>query len=493
MQTAARSLALILMLALAAHRVGAEPEPELDSAALVQPALLSGPGYSVSPQAQVHGYMARFTVQTAFGPVTAESVELLAVRAAEMPALEAMERASRSDAFAHAIAERGRKSGNAVVQVISHPIATLTGLPAGVARYFVKKVKSWTNRAQSVSDRGAREFGNAGDPYRAPDGAFTAARQPLPDDPAPAPKDKAWYARLGHESVREAKRQLDYGQMRRELAKHVGVDPYTTNPLIAARLDDLSWAAVAGNLGTKTTLAAVGGAAGEALSNGGTLNDLVWKLDPDDLKEANRQRLAVWCSDDFSVRQFLRRGGFTESLRTSLADGLDALRPTTGCNDLIEVATTTHSELEARYLVNALRLLQRHAPSGGEIHVLGAALAYLTPDRQWYLPLPLDWLSWNPQMQEFFDQSPFRENHKTVLVAGEVTITAQRELGQRGWNLQVRAPYQGAPPYASFVLQSEIAPQPETACSAEAAGLRDVDPYLDRTASATGRCAVLSP
>jgi hypothetical protein len=36
---------------------------------------------------------------------------------------------------------------------------------------------------------------------------------------------------------------------------------------------------------------------------------------------------------------------------------------------------------------------------------------------------------------------------KTVLIAGEASMTAQRKLTDRGWNLVLRAPYEGAPAY----------------------------------------------
>ncbi|HVJ63557.1 MAG TPA: hypothetical protein VM555_12700, partial [Tahibacter sp.] len=113
--------ALLLATTLAA---AGEPEPVLDAAAIVQPSLLSGPNYSVAPQAQVHGFMARFDVTTPFGPLVATSVEMLAVRAAELPAIEALERAAKTEAFAHALADRAKKTGSAVWQVVANPIDT---------------------------------------------------------------------------------------------------------------------------------------------------------------------------------------------------------------------------------------------------------------------------------------------------------------------------------------------------------------------------------
>lgn len=448
----ATAAALVLAAAAARAELPFEREPTLDAAAIVQPALLSAPNATVAPEAVVHGYMARFALDTPFGPLSAESVELLAIRQAEIPAIETLERAGRSSAFAHAFGEKFRKTGKSVWQVVTHPVDTLAGLPAGVARYFRKQVQRWGNRAQSLSDRAAREFGADGDPFRQTQAPMSSARAPLPGSTAQKP-DKPWYGSIGKEIGREAKRQVDYSKMRREMARHLGVDPSSSNPLLRERLDTLAWAAVVGNFSGGAALDAVGGTAAEVISVGGRLNALVWELDEENLRERNRTRLARWCSDEFAVRQFLRRGGFSDSLRTAVADELDALKPARGCNDLVEIGAGTRSELEARYLLNALRLLRRHGTPGGELFVVGAAIAWRDGNGRLLLPLPLDWLSWTPDIGEFFATTQFRVEDKTVLVAGEVSTTAQRALAARGWQLEWRAGYDGAPAYADDLSQ----------------------------------------
>lgn len=430
-----------------------ESEPRLDAAAIVQPALLSAPRATVAPEAQVHGYMARFTLDTPFGPLAAESVEMLAIRQAEIPAIETLEQASRRGAFAHALGEKFKKTGKSIWQVVSHPVDTVTGLPAGVARYFRKQIERWSNRAQSLSDRAARELGQDGNPFGGAQTPMASTRAPLPGTAVEKP-DKPWYGSVGKEIGREAKRQLDYSKMRRLIAKHLGVDPSTSNPLLRERLDTLAWAAVAGNFSAGTALDAVGGTAAEVLSVGGKLNELVWELDEENLRERNRERLSRWCSDEFALRQFLRRGGFNDSLRTALADELDLLQPEKGCNDLIEIGAGTRSELEARYLVNALRLLRSRQAGRGELFVVGAALAWRSSDgSRLLLPLPLDWLSWTPDMGEFFAARQFRVEDKSVLIGGEASTGAQRALARRGWNLELRTPYAGAPAYAEDLSQ----------------------------------------
>ena len=123
---------------------------------------------------------------------------------------------------------------------------------------------------------------------------------------------------------------------------------------------------------------------------------------------------------------------------------------TDGCNSLIELAATTRAEVEARYLVDALKSIRQRvsAPAGGKLLVLGAALAWRSAEGVIVLPLPVDYLTWSHDIGEFFDQGEFGVRNKTVLIAGEASMTMQRKLTDRGWNLVVRAPYDDAPAYA---------------------------------------------
>jgi hypothetical protein len=463
MHSATRLNCLVLALACAvghAQQEG-EPEPFLQAPALVQPALLSGPNFRVVPETEVRGYMAHFVIDTQFGPLHADSVELLAVREAEIPALEALDRASRSDAFAHAIAARARKTEAAVAHVVEHPVDTITGLPQGVVRYLRKQIDTWSGRAQSVSDRTAQELENKGDPYRAPNGPMTSARA-VPRDPAVVEdkKNRAWYARAGNETEREAKRYLKYSEQRREMAKFLGVDPYSSNPLLDDKLDTLAWAAVWGNFSAGKALGTVTGPAADAISWSGKLNQYILEVDPEQLRETNRKRLLAFCRDETGIRTFLRRGGFTDTLRTALVDSLEKLKPRSGCDQLLELGATTRGEVEARYLVDALKLIERQADAGGgDLLVTGAALCWRTPSDKLLLPLPVDYLTWNHDLADFFDQPALAARDKIALIGGQASMLAQRNLTERGWSLALHMPFDGAPAYA----HEEVAPRVATA------------------------------
>jgi hypothetical protein len=343
-----------------------EEEPVVDSASLVQPALLSGPGFSVDPHVELRGYMAHFTLDTPQGPLNADSVEILAEREAELPAVAALDKVTRSDAFAQAAGNKFVATGKALAKVVMHPIDTVLGIPAGVARYFGQRLKKIATEAQTVSDRAARTFGQQGNPYPADEGPMTDARDDGGDGTQNDKPKKHWYTRIGSEAEREIKRQLKYSQVKRDLAKQLGIDPYSGNPYVQERLSALAWVGTGGNFSAGAALGTIGGAGAVVLSNGGRINDLVWKLSPEDLRARNRDRLRAYCRDELLMRQFLRRGVFSPTLQTGLVDTLDRLQPIGGGDALLELGMTARSELESRFLVNALRMTAAHLGDRGK-------------------------------------------------------------------------------------------------------------------------------
>jgi hypothetical protein len=449
-----------------------EREPVLDSATLVAPALLSGPGYTVLPQARVVGYQARFVLRTRYGEIEAESVEMLAVRIAEMPALDAVHSARASEVFARSAALATQKRGSALAQVARHPLRSIAGLPLGVARYFGKRLRKLGERAQKLADRAERGLSEEGDPYDHVEGAMSAGRA--------GGGTRAWHDKPRRELLNLAKGELDFGRARRQWAQRLGVDPQTSNPLLRPRLDALSWIAVGGDRTVALAVASVGGAAAETLDRAGKVHEAVWLLDPIDLRARNRARISRWCGDETLLRRFLAHRAFNAQLQTALVEATRAIAPERGCDALLETALMAGNEQEARFLVNALRLIRHHLGErarGGTLHPLGATLAFRSNDGELLLPLAVDYLSWTEQMQGFFDADHVATKPRTLLVTGEISLRAQRELTRRGWSLVPHLPYPDAPPYA---------PSPAAPANAAARAAAPSHDLGARDASASG-------
>ena len=431
----------------------------MDAAELVPPALLNGPGYRVDADVPLIGYQARFLIRTPYGEIPAESVEMLAVRIAEMPAVEALHDASVTATLARATDDAARAAGNSVLRIATNPVATVTGLPAGVARYFVRQWRKLDDRLTRLGDRVHRGLAEDGNPYSNAEGPLTATRV---GDPAPRP----WYRKPAKETERLVRSEVGYGRARRELAHELGIDPATSNPLLRPRLDALAWASAGGRTAGSLALGGIGVNAGAVLDQVGQIDEVVWTLDPEDLRARNEGRLSGQCRDALQRRRFLRHGPFTPALQTRLVDALRELAPAQGCEALLDVALMTGSEVEARFLINALRLSHAYlgaAAANVELVPTGATLALRTRSGEWILPLPVDHLSWTGEVREFFDAAEPLTGERTVLVSGGVSLLTQRELTRRGYSLVAHLPYPDSPPYAASPSRSSGAAAPAAA------------------------------
>jgi hypothetical protein len=440
-----RFLPLLLALLPCVAFADFEAEPELEAAALVAPALLSGPGWQVAPRARVVGYQARFVLRTDHGEIEAESVEMLALRIAELPAVEALHESTASRVFLDSAKVSLSRRGEALAQIARRPVRTVTALPSGVARYFGDRVRKLGERARKLGDRIGRRVYEDGDPYDGTNGPISASRT------APS-RPRRWHDKPRRELVNLAKGELDYGRARRAWAQRLGIDPQTSNPLIVPRLDRLAWVATGGDQAGDWMLGAVDGLAAEAIAAGGRVHAAVWHLEPEALRARNRARISRWCRDEDLLRRFLQHKAFNAALQTALVESTRALAPKSGCDALLETALMAATEQEARFVVNSLRLVEHHLghqARGGELQPIGASLAFVARDGELILPLAVDHLAWTAQMKSFFDRHPHRRERRTLLVTGAISMRAQRELTERGWSLVPHLPYPDAPPYAA--------------------------------------------
>jgi hypothetical protein len=424
-----------------------EAEPAMAAVELARPALLSGPDFRVRPQAQLVGFMAAFTLDTGSGPVRADSVELLEVRAAEMAAIQVLDDVVLREAFGLAALGSVKDTGATLARVAVRPLATVAGVPAGVLRYFRGELDKWSGRLRRHGDRIGDRAGNAGDPY-AMVGPMNAGR-----DERPRKAKRRWYGKIGRELGRQAEDAVSHGSARRTLARELGIDPYaaTSNPALNERLDRLAWAAAAGSMSVTELLGVLPTGARAVLDHGGRIDDLVWDLDPEDLRKRNHAVLSRWCGDDFQMRRFVRHGVFLASVQTRLASAVDAIGPAAGCEHLLDLALAAGHEVEARFLANGLVMASDFlgpAARGSEIVPVGAGLVLVLPDGRKVLPLPVDRLSWTALAEDFFDLPELADGPRSVLVGGDVSDRALRELTALGWEIVVRTPYAGAPAYA---------------------------------------------
>jgi hypothetical protein len=406
----ARSKILVLLsltASLAAAASYETPRP-LKASDLLPAALLQGPRFKVQDAVGVDGYMTSFTVQSDFGPFVAGSREMLEVRILEVYALAKLEDVSRSEVFAKAFAASAKKKGAAVAQVVTNPVETAEKVPEGVGRFFKGVGKAAKQGADAATD------------------AVKKDDKPAESSQKPDTKEQVEGAAKDLAGVNRAKR---------EWAKKLGVDPYTTNPVLAKKLDDVAWAAYAGGLTLSIVMPPIPG-----LTVVEKTSDLVWSTPPQDLAQQNDAKLKVMGVPEETRKAFLQNRAFAPVLQAGIVTALDSLAGVAGRVEAVTLATRqAKSELDARFYVRLAQMLADH-------HQKVAPLASLISRNRIFLgkakagglvvAAPLDYLFWTAQIEEFSSAPELRVPERNLLLLGRASPTAKAQLTAAGWSVK---------------------------------------------------------
>src|SRR5262245_9842369 len=148
--------------ALVAGQAAYETPAVLRAADLAPPELLKGPRFQVDETVTTDGLLARYTIKSDFGPFEAEGPGMLAVRVAEIRALDNLSHIEKSDVFQKALAESAKRTGKSLATAVTHPVETVKGLPEGVGRFFERVGRGVTTGVQKAGDYIAEKQGQGG-------------------------------------------------------------------------------------------------------------------------------------------------------------------------------------------------------------------------------------------------------------------------------------------------------------------------------------------
>ena len=224
MPSRARRLVLALTLCLSVlvattDAAGPETEtpPTLSAASLLPKSILSGPNHTVDDVVHNDGYINIYTLHSPKGDLRVESTALLYTRIHELNAAAAMDKVKVGREFGKSVAASGVSTVKGAVNLLVHPIDTLSSAASGVGK----------------------AFGRAADSLQ--------EERPRDDDGAGA-------------------ELLGYNKAKRDYAKAYGVDPYSRNAVLQASLKRLAGAGFAGGLTGTVAKAAIPGGVGMLVS-----------------------------------------------------------------------------------------------------------------------------------------------------------------------------------------------------------------------------------
>jgi hypothetical protein len=373
-----------------------EPMPTLDAATLAPAGLLNGTGYTVDPKAPVVGYMGQFTLRAPAGTFTADGTEMLAIRVGELAAIAQLGQLSQSGVFADALAASAKKTGAAIGQAVMNPVETVSGIPAGVGRFFQSASTKVSRATESNTSQGA--------------GTSEAAKDLL--------------------GVNNAKRQI---------AKKVGADPYTTNPVLAKQLDDLAQAAFAGGVSLDVAMAVTTAGVATAISTTASVSNLVWEKSPEDIRTINEKKLAAMGVGADTVRAFVTNRWLTPPLSVPLVDDLAQIQAAKGRAAVVKLASTVASEGEARFMRNAVSMARQVSTERDPVvslDVAGRVLVVGTRSGRLEVPVPVDYVVWTEPVRAFAERKNLKGTQREILVTGLASAKAREGLQATGWTIQ---------------------------------------------------------
>jgi hypothetical protein len=295
-------------------------------------------------------------------------------------------------------------------------VDTIRGVPAGIGRFFERVSRDVTTGMQKVGDAVQQRQ------------AQKAADQPASDIGEAALEGAATVGR----SV------IGYDDSRRRLARYLGVDPYTTNSVLARKLDKAAWVVWGGEFGPDRLMGYVPGGSAVRFTRD-WVSDLVWVMTPGDLHVGMEQRLKDLGVEQEPIDRFLRQEWFTDTIRLALVDSLVALGAGPGRPDVIDWALMAHSETQARFMAGSVAILARHHQMAGPISWMRVAGTVLgeTAEGAVVVPAAVDYVSWTERVANFAARHELTSaKARRLLLAGTLSPRARQELTARMWTIE---------------------------------------------------------
>jgi hypothetical protein len=320
--------------------------------------LLRGPHFEVAPVVESFAYMNRYVVKSDVGTFAVTGNARLRRCVREIDAIVALRKVRTSDAFVQAAGGAAMGSVRAVKSLIEEPVDTVSALPEGVLSIF--------NRASEQLDRGGRSE------YE--DGA--------------------------------AKSLLSVSSYKRDYARQLGVDVYSSNEVLQKDLNSVAWTAAAGNLSVGLVSAATGSAALDVASKVRWLDQAKSIIDaktPQELSLQNRKTLGGLQVPSDAVDAFLANRMLSPRHQTLIVSALQSLGGVTGTAAFIRYATQAENEDSALYIQQQAELLAGYSAKVSPVRSIAILVNMVAAqDRAGneVIVIPVDHVVWSQRTAE---------------------------------------------------------------------------------------------
>lgn len=391
-----------------------EPAPALSGAELAPAALLQGPLHKVAEPIQIKGFFGRYVIESKFGTFSVLGVDMLSVRVNELRAIEALQEVQRSQAFQDSLVRAAQAPVQLVQSAFTNPVGTVENVGQGLGSVLTRVGFLARSSAQTLAD------------------STSSSGPAVSGLPGPAPGESPPPQFNGD--------PFGYNKARRDWAQQLGIDPYTSNPVLRPLLDNASAASFAGSFAINTAIGAVSMGANLVVGFDTDVRDAVWNQPPVDLARDNEARLLAVGVSGRTTRDFLRNRWFTPSQQTAFAVALAKLPGISNAESVVRVASQVQGENNVRFLVQSLRMLATYDGRAGRLTKLGMSTLVpfaITDEGAIVAAAAIDYAYWDQAAADFAQRGDLRGKHKVLLVAGGASYRAQEAFERKGWQVRI--------------------------------------------------------
>src|SRR5262249_55258138 len=322
------------------------------------------------------------------------------LRLGEIPAIITLNETSKTGTFAKSMGATAIQPLESAGHMVMNPVDTVTGMPSGVGRFFDRAGSGIGRMWNSEPTPGTGGEGG---------GASDAARD-----------------------------MLGYEKVRRELAKKLGVDPYTTNPVLTKKLDEIATTAFRASVGVNAAISvAVPGSI--ILTGVRTMDNLVWDTPRGDLIVQVANKLQEFKVTPTQRSLFLTNPAIPLSLEVAVVEHLGRLANVKGREDVIRQLGVAATESQARFLATSARMLAEYHEKKRPIIAVAAPGPLIARDQDGTLivPAPVDYISWTERVAYFAKNPDFQAApQRTLWITGQMSPRAKKEFTANGWTIQ---------------------------------------------------------
>jgi hypothetical protein len=377
---------------------GFEVPKVLKTGDFLPPDLIKGKNYTVDEHVTTNGFENTYLITSDHGPFQPLGTDMALIRIQEFAAIAQMEEMKKGEQFATAAKNATKSPLVAAGNLVTNPVDTVTGIPKGVWRYATRVGEMVRGRRGEMEDSVAKEL-------------------------------------------------IGFGGAKRKLAGQLGVDAYSSNPVLQRNLNSLAWAAYAGGMTITAGFVAIRAASTVAsLSVMGAsrvegLNKMLLDNSPEDLRKLNRQQLAKMGLDGNAIDLFLRNPWFSPRHRTVLVEELAGMEKTKNRKKFITLATTAESEQDAFFFQRVAQLMRGYHETQSPIQEIdligGLAVGYAANDAL-VVPLVVDqgwWSAESAVLAKTLDERAPKDKKKQLWVTGKLSPRLVEELEARKWEV----------------------------------------------------------